>query len=159
MLTSWPRLREWIGADRDWLRAHQQIADDTESWRRAGRDVSLLYRGTRLAVARQWLLAHAGELNEAERDYLDRAHAHQRTQARRRRALRSGLVLVAAMVFSALYVYTQQQRDDARMLADSRALAQASQDTANTDPALSVMTALAAYRMAPTQEARNQLLR
>ncbi|MFD8493165.1 hypothetical protein [Amycolatopsis sp. NPDC059657] len=161
LLTSWPRLREWIGADRDWLRAHQQIADDTASWRRAGRDVSLLYRGTRLAVARQWLPAHAGELNEAERDYLDRAYAHQRTQARRRRALRSGLVLVlvVAMVFSALYVYTQQQRDQAQVLADSRALAQASQDTATADPALSVMTALAAYQTEPTQEARNQLLR
>ncbi|SDY85250.1 hypothetical protein SAMN05421504_107183 [Amycolatopsis xylanica] len=161
LLTSWPRLREWIGADRDWLRAHQQIADDTESWRRGGRDVSLLYRGTRLAVARQWLPAHGGDLNEAERDYLDRSYAQQRTQTRRRLALRSGLalVVVVALVLGALYWYTNRQRDQAQVLADSRALAQASQDVATSDPALSVMTALAAYRTAPTQEARNQLLR
>ncbi|WP_370947512.1 hypothetical protein AB5J62_08105 [Amycolatopsis sp. cg5] len=161
LLTSWPRLRGWIGADRDWLRAHQQIADDTESWRRAGRDVSLLYGGTRLAVARQWLPAHASDMNEAERDYLDRAYAHQRTQARRRQALRSGLVLVivVALVLSALYWYTQRQRDEAQVRADSRALAQASQDSATSDPALSIMTAMAAYQTSATQEARNQLLR
>ncbi|MET9530970.1 hypothetical protein ABZY02_10400 [Streptomyces sp. NPDC006649] len=53
LLRSWPLLRQWVADDREWLRVRQQIATDAAAWRRAGDDPSLLYRGARLAGARE----------------------------------------------------------------------------------------------------------
>ncbi|MGW7559439.1 caspase, EACC1-associated type [Streptomyces sp. NPDC054757] len=53
LLRGWPLLRQWVAEDREWLRVRQQIAADAAAWHRAGNDPSLLYRGARLASARE----------------------------------------------------------------------------------------------------------
>ncbi|MFD0392299.1 hypothetical protein ACFQ3Z_03850 [Streptomyces nogalater] len=55
LLHAWPLLRQWIDADRDWLRIRQQVAVDADAWWQAGRHPSLLYRGPRLIATRQRL--------------------------------------------------------------------------------------------------------
>lgn len=54
LLRAWPRLRGWIRADRAGLVVHQRLTEAAGAWKREGRDPAALYRGTRLAVAREW---------------------------------------------------------------------------------------------------------
>ncbi|HKR49631.1 MAG TPA: trypsin-like peptidase domain-containing protein [Pseudonocardiaceae bacterium] len=161
LITGWDRLACQVTANRSFLDWRESLRHDLDRWQRGERAPDLLPTQTALAVARQWLPTHAADLSAAERDYLDRGHIHRRAQTRKRKALFSGLgiLFVAAAVFFSLLVYARQQSSEREALANSRALAQVSQDMSATDPALSVMTALAGYRTSPTQEARNQLLR
>ncbi|KOG86688.1 hypothetical protein ADK38_29640, partial [Streptomyces varsoviensis] len=48
LLRAWPRLREWIDADRPGNIVRQELEDAAAGWRRADRDAGLLYRGSRL---------------------------------------------------------------------------------------------------------------
>ncbi|MFC0432257.1 trypsin-like peptidase domain-containing protein [Kutzneria buriramensis] len=161
LITSWDRLNHQIVADRSFLDWRESLRHDLDRWQRSERVLDLLPTPTALVVAGQWLPEHARDLSEAERDYLDRGRVYRRRQTRRRRAGFTALVIVvvAALVLGSLFAYAQQQSTKHQAEANSRALAQASQDNADYDPALSIMTALAAYQTSPTHEARNQLLR
>jgi conflict system STAND superfamily ATPase/trypsin-like peptidase len=161
LLTGWDRLTRRIADQRSYLGWRESLRHDLDRWRHGGESQDLLPTATALTVAQQWLPDHADELGEAERDFLERGRAYRRTQTRRRGALFSGLALVVVMavVFGSLFVYARGQSAENQALADSRALAEASQDAATADPALSAMTAIAAYQTAPTQEASKQLLR
>ena len=44
LLTNWPRLREWLEADRRWLAQLQHLATATRSWDESGRPDGELYR-------------------------------------------------------------------------------------------------------------------
>ncbi|HSZ28505.1 MAG TPA: AAA family ATPase, partial [Pseudonocardiaceae bacterium] len=72
LLRAWPRLADWITTDRDGLRTHQQLSEAAEAWEQAGRDPSGLYRGTRLAIARDWATGpgREGRLSALENDHL-----------------------------------------------------------------------------------------
>ncbi|WP_405778434.1 hypothetical protein [Streptomyces sp. NBC_00859] len=52
LISSWPRLRGWIEEDRERLRLHRQLTDAARAWEELGRDPGALYRGMRLASAR-----------------------------------------------------------------------------------------------------------
>ncbi|MEJ2577825.1 MAG: helix-turn-helix domain-containing protein [Kineosporiaceae bacterium] len=47
LVPAWPRLREWIDADRAGLRLQHEISEASAGWRAAGRDPHLLYRAAR----------------------------------------------------------------------------------------------------------------
>ncbi len=52
LIQGWPKLRQWIDADRDGLRIHRQLTDAAREWKGHAGDASFLFQGTRLAVAR-----------------------------------------------------------------------------------------------------------
>ncbi|GIH23908.1 hypothetical protein Aph01nite_22180 [Acrocarpospora phusangensis] len=54
LLHAWPRLRQWIDADRAGHLLHQDLEQDAAAWDRDGRDSGRLYRGSRLENARTW---------------------------------------------------------------------------------------------------------
>ena len=54
LLREWPRLRDWIEDDRENLRIHRNLSSAAQEWQRLGRDEGALYRGSRLAEAREW---------------------------------------------------------------------------------------------------------
>src|SRR3546814_2430041 len=54
-LPLWPRLRGWIEESRDDLRMRQRIARAAAEWQASERDTDLLYRGTPLLTAQEWL--------------------------------------------------------------------------------------------------------
>ena len=70
LIRGWGRLRQWIDADRIGLRIHRQLTEAAREWETYGRESSLLYSGTRLAVAREWAEAHRDELNALETEFL-----------------------------------------------------------------------------------------
>ncbi|MGO4758280.1 hypothetical protein AB4212_58390, partial [Streptomyces sp. 2MCAF27] len=54
LITAWPRLRGWVAEDRERLRTHRQLTEAARAWEELRRETGALYRGTRLAVAREW---------------------------------------------------------------------------------------------------------
>ncbi|MFG2777874.1 helix-turn-helix domain-containing protein [Streptomyces prunicolor] len=53
LITSWPRLHDWIECDRERLRHHRMLTDAARTWLEHDRDPGALYRGTRLARAEE----------------------------------------------------------------------------------------------------------
>ncbi|TYB57468.1 hypothetical protein FXF51_40590 [Nonomuraea sp. PA05] len=156
LLTGWPRLREWLTADREALLRHQRLTSDAAEWTRNGRGEDYLYRGTRLAF---W----DGEasfvpLNELERTFLAacRSSAAERDRARRRIRLAFGGLPVAAVVvivLAALVVVQVGDRGTERERAASVRLAAEARRQLQQDPELALLLAIEAYEAEPTPEA------
>lgn len=169
LLYAWPRLREWINVDREGHRIHRQLTDAARVWMDSGNNSSLLYRGLRLESAVDWVEArgHQGDLNLLERQFFDSsvtAAEAERTRERRRtlRLYRLVAALIAVILIAGgLTVYSFEQRASAsheRDLAISRQIAGTAARSFETDPALAAQLSLAAYRIAPTIEARSNLI-
>lgn len=161
LISGWEKLAAWAAEDRSFLEWRESLRHDMDRWERAERSPELLPTTVALAGAQAWATKHDGDLTTAERAYLDSGRTYRRSRARWVRIRRSAIAVftVAVVTLATLFAYARQQSQEREALATSRALAQASQDEASTDPARSVMLALAAYQTSPTQEARNQLLR
>jgi len=169
LLRAWPRLREWISADRAGARVHRQLTAAAENWGDSGRDPSDLYSGGRLAAVEEWAAqeAHQGEFNALEREFLSmsvaRRVAEERAAMRRTRLLLQMVAALAAVATAAglLAVVAFQQKAaiaQQRDLAVSRQVAMEADQLRTSDPALAMQLSLAAYQIAPTAEARTSLL-
>ena len=63
LIRGWTQLRQWIAADRAGLRIHRQLTEAAREWKEHTGDVSFLFQGTRLAVARSGRRPTATKLN------------------------------------------------------------------------------------------------
>ncbi|MGH2941499.1 MAG: TIR domain-containing protein, partial [Solirubrobacteraceae bacterium] len=54
LIRGWPRLREWIDADRAGLLTHRRLTNAAREWDTLDREPAALYGGVRLAVAAEW---------------------------------------------------------------------------------------------------------
>jgi hypothetical protein len=161
LISSWDKLADWAAEDRSFLVWRESLRHDRSRWDDGGHLPDLLPTAAALASAKQWLDERGAELTAAEQEYLELGRAHHRSRTRRRRALWSGfgILVVLALLFGTMFAYARQESQERQALANSRALAQFSQEQAEFDPVLSVKLALAAYETSPTMEARGQLLR
>jgi WD40 repeat protein len=147
-----PRLRGWIDADRAGLLTHRRLTDAARQWDTHKREPAALYRGDFLTAS------HATEHNELEA-------AKRRT--RRLRLLASGLAALTAIV-AALAVWALGQRSDAQQRgndarrqtaqATSLALASSAVPLRTSQPHISLLLALEAYRASPRAEAKGSVL-
>ncbi|MCP9946068.1 DNA-binding protein [Streptomyces somaliensis] len=169
LLHAWPRLRDWLRADRAELLAHQQLSHAAAEWEREGRDPSALYRGARLDGVRAWLEDPDGgrRLSPCERAFLraslreeGRLRALERRHVRLRQSLCAalGLLLAFAVTAGALAYQQRGAALDQERAARSRALAAQSAYLAGGQPEASMVLAEEAYRLAATAEARGALL-
>jgi hypothetical protein len=71
LIRGWPYLRRWIEEDRAALHTHRRITEAAQEWLRMQRDESMLFRGARLAQAKEWRDHHEEDLNALEREFLD----------------------------------------------------------------------------------------
>ncbi|MFG1947800.1 hypothetical protein [Nonomuraea sp. NPDC048826] len=156
LLTGWPRLRDWLTADREALLRHQRLTSDAAEWDRTGRGEDYLYRGTRLA---HWDdEASIVPLNELERTFLEacRSNATARGRARRRTRLAFGglsAAAVAVIVLAALVLVQVGNRAVERDRAASVRLAAEARRQLQQDPELALLLAIEAYEAEPTPEA------
>lgn len=167
LLYAWPRLRGWIDADRVGLRNHQRLVEAAEAWEASGRDPALLYRGSQLAVAVDWLGGRPAAPDAPERRFLDAGGRHEQHEAaprrRRTRRLRQLVALLTVLVLltAGATGYALWQRTDALAERD-RSAAQVAVDDAErlrqVDPSLAMRLSLAAHRIAPTPATRGALL-
>lgn len=70
LIREWRRLHGWLTNDRESLRLHRRITEAAYEWEKMGRDPSELFRGARLALAREWVSSNEEKLNEAERAFI-----------------------------------------------------------------------------------------
>ena len=105
LIRGWGELRKWLDADRAGLRTHRQLTESANEWEKSHADVSrrdpsLLYTGTRLAVARE--LAKRGDVafNDIESRFLDAST--QGVRARKRRSVLTWAATAAAVGLLAL---------------------------------------------------------
>nr|WSY50285.1 helix-turn-helix domain-containing protein [Streptomyces sp. NBC_00886] len=169
LLHAWPRLRDWIHADRAGLLIHQQLAHAAAEWEREHRDPSALYRGTRLDTVRSWAdeLDGRSHLGPREQAFLKASQAEEdtrqhlaRRQIRFRQALFATLAVLLGLAVTAGGLAYQQRSSalDQERVARSQALAVQSTSLAGGQPEASMLLAEEAYRADPTPEARGALL-
>lgn len=163
LLCAWPRLAGWIAEDRDALRAHRGLAEATELWEAHGRDPDTLYRGARLEQVDRL----TDRLNPREREFLDASRAAEqarsadrRRQTSRLRSLVAVLAILGVLLAGTAFAAVTAQRTAARERNQALSLraADAASRLLESRPREAVALALAAYRVAPTAEARESLV-
>ena len=164
LIRNWPRLRVWIDADRDGLRTQRRLTEDAETWESLDRDPGALYRGTRLALARD---GDRAALTPREVAFLDAGVAAEDAvhdlDRRRTRRLRRLVALMAVLLLVAVtavgYAFqAQRAATEQRNIALARKAISEAAAIHDTNPALSVQLGLAAYRLAPAADTRSGLL-
>lgn len=169
LLTEWPRLRSWIESGAEGLRTRRRIVEAARAWQDAGREDAALWRGSQLAVAREWA-ADPGNLESLPAQAADFVTASvadfaaaERAQRRRTRRLRGTVATLTALVVAVcvLAVYAFRQREVAMTAskdANSGEMAvEANQVRAHDEP-LAAQLSVAAYDTAHTPQAVASLL-
>jgi WD40 repeat protein len=110
LIRTWPRLREWIDANREKLRARTAILQAKTEWEQQGRRVDLLLpAGFQLERARA-LLAEPGDLSVADiRDFIALSSAHEK----RRQRMWVAACLAVTLVTAALGGFALVQKHSA----------------------------------------------
>jgi hypothetical protein len=103
LLRAWPRLSEWIEANRAGLLIHQHLAEAARAWQQDEHDPAALYRGTRLALAQDWADSdgHRQALGPVAQEFLAasiRRDAEERRAARRRTRRRYQLIAILTVL-------------------------------------------------------------
>jgi WD40 repeat protein/transcriptional regulator with XRE-family HTH domain len=88
LIREWQRLHEWLTQDRESLLLHRHLTESAYEWEARGRDPAELYRGARLAQAREWVTANEEKLNTPERAFLAASIEQEEQVAREREAQR-----------------------------------------------------------------------
>ena len=101
LILEWPTLRGWLEENREGLRLHRQWTEAAQEWLKSGNSSDLLYRGARLAQAREWALDHHEEVNELERKFLNASvelseYEIKEREVQRRRELEAAQILADA---------------------------------------------------------------
>ncbi|MEJ3653389.1 serine protease [Actinomycetes bacterium KLBMP 9759] len=162
LIDHWPRLREWLTADREFLSWREQVGARREEWEAEGREDGALLRGAALARASEWLPERRDDVAGADLDYVRRSTARQRREVRRWRIV-TAVVAVLTVVAAALTVVSVRSGDQIAAqlaLANADVLGRDAQARLAEDPATAAQLALAAWREAPDDpQARAALAR
>ncbi|MER5599778.1 serine/threonine-protein kinase [Streptomyces sp. NPDC002265] len=166
VLRAWPRLREWVAADREGLRLHRRLGDAARAWDRHRRRPDDLARGTALRNALDWAATAPGWLrpNPLESRFLVASRSADARRLRRRRTtlLASGcLLVVLALVFAALW---QKSADEERLAdrqhraATAKGLVFRAGSLQESDLTTALRLGVAAQTLDPTPESRSGLV-
>jgi WD40 repeat protein len=100
----WPRLRDWLAADRENLQVHGRVAAAAELWNRAGRTSDLLLQpGKPLDEGRQ-LLAAKFELGNVETQLIAASERQALRRSRLKRAAVAALIVLSLATAAAAVV-------------------------------------------------------
>ncbi|OLT34791.1 hypothetical protein BJF79_32940 [Actinomadura sp. CNU-125] len=170
LLRAWPRMRDWVDAERHGLDRHHSLAEAARRWTGGGRRPADLLQGSRLDEARDW--ASTGRrrltLNLAERAFLEASveQTHRRARVRTIVTAALGALLLVAVIsggaagaqsvrLSTANETVSGQRD----AAVGMQLATQAVQLRRTDPALARRLAVAAASLAGnTPETHDALL-
>ncbi|WP_215452352.1 helix-turn-helix domain-containing protein [Streptomyces sp. ATCC 21386] len=170
LISCWPRLREWIEADRERLRHHRQLTDAARTWLEHDRDPGTLYRGTRLARAEELFAdddgGHDGLTSEETAFMVAAAEqraAEERAATRARRRSRTLIASLCALLAVALVVglaAVRLRQDSEKQTTDTaaRRVAAVADALRTTDPRTAMLLGVAAWRISELPESRRALL-
>ncbi|MFD1536998.1 serine/threonine-protein kinase [Nonomuraea guangzhouensis] len=168
LVQAWPRLRSWVGDERDGLPTHDMIRSGARHWNAHGRREGDVFQGSRLDTALRWAAAGRRHLtlSKLERDFLDACTTATRHRVRRRRLLTVALavLLVLALVGGGVAVWQSRLvSEQSRIVAAQRDEAVAGKVAAQadtmraTDPVRAMQLSVAAWRLAPVPATRATL--
>ncbi len=166
ILSAWPPLAQAIEKNASALRARRAVEQAATEWNDHGRPADRLWERGQLAAAvtdtgartqARDLVTDRVDLSPTARTFL-RASI-RRDRVRRGRTITVLSVLLVLAVVAAGIAFTQQRAAaHQRNVAVSRQVAGQALELRATNPALAAQLGLAAYRLAPTTEARGSLL-
>ncbi|MEO6350371.1 MAG: adenylate/guanylate cyclase domain-containing protein, partial [Candidatus Limnocylindrales bacterium] len=121
LIREWPTLREWLSADREGLRLQRRLTEAATEWEVSGFDESLLFRGARLAGARE-STEYRGVLNGIERRFLDASIELAEREENEREGVRKREVAAAQALAAAETKRAEDAAQSARGLRKRAAL-------------------------------------
>lgn len=151
LIDHWPRLRGWLSDDRDFLAWEQELDTQAAAWSAAGRDHGALLRGSKLAVAQEWLADRGEEIPAQHREFIKASRARQRREVRRWRIVAAALLalVVLAGVLTAVTVQNNREISANLRKANAQLLADQASAQAPLDVDRANQLAMAAYRADP----------
>jgi WD40 repeat protein/transcriptional regulator with XRE-family HTH domain len=186
LIREWQRLHGWLTQDREGLLLHRHLTESAYEWETRRHDPSDLYRGARLAQAREWAADNEERLNDLERSFLANSIEQEEHDALEREALRQRELMVAqellkvqsrvasqfrqrffflasaftlAITLVVVVVFFWRQASQNALEARSREIASAAINNLADDPERSILLALQAIKTSHTVEAENALHR
>ena len=88
LIREWPRLRGWLEDNREGLRLHRRLTEAAQEWDMFERETEYLIHGVRLTQAQEWASTHKEEMNELEREFLEKSTSWSEQEAIEREAQR-----------------------------------------------------------------------
>jgi WD40 repeat protein/transcriptional regulator with XRE-family HTH domain/energy-coupling factor transporter ATP-binding protein EcfA2 len=137
LIREWQRLHMWLMQDREGLLLHRHLTESAHEWEQRGRDPVELYRGARLAQAREWAATNDRRMNPGEREFLAASIEQEEHDALEREAQRQRELEAAQELAE-----TQKARLEEQAVSFSRELASKSKVALSIDPELSILLAL-----------------
>ncbi|MCX5346092.1 nSTAND1 domain-containing NTPase [Streptomyces atratus] len=161
LISAWPTLAQQTKADGEFLAGRAELEHDRNRWQRANRSPDLLPGSFQLLFFRRRLHGREVELAPEEREFLDLSEQHHCVRRNRIRAAWTAAALVLALIagLGTFLVYQSKVSTQREAEGRSRSLASLSDELTKREPGLAALVAIAAHDVAPTQEARNALLR
>lgn len=163
LLTAWPLLRdEWLAETHAQRIIRTRLRNTAAEWENHSHDSSYLYGGSLLQAAVTTAAQITADsirhpqLSKPERDFLDASTRADRRKGRRRQGI-TALLTALTVGFAAASVYAFSSRQDAirqRDVAASGQLILESETLGETNPRISDLEAVAAWRLAPSSQAR-----
>lgn len=109
LIREWPTLRNWLEENREGLRLHRHLTVTAQEWDASNHDPSILYRGARLAQAREWASQHADDPNLLERSFLDASQTLVEIETAEREAQRQRELVSAQKLAETEKMRAQEQ--------------------------------------------------
>ena len=139
----WDKLREWMGAEREFLVWRSGLEADRRSWEQAspGSRNDALLMGLGLAQAQSWLARRAEDLPRGDREFIDLSLKREELERRQKEALRRRVLvvaLVALVIVTGLAIFSilQWREADAQRLEAVRQEQIAQQERERAEQAL-----------------------
>jgi len=134
LIARWGRLRRWLNENRDALRIRQEVDGAAAEWQRRGRPDDELWRGARLARARETLAEGDIDFSAEERAFIDAGQAAEDAARlaviRRQRWILGGVSGAAAVLGVSLVVAIVLARENATLANKEREQADAAKKSA-----------------------------
>ncbi|MDQ8706159.1 trypsin-like peptidase domain-containing protein [Streptomyces sp. LHD-70] len=161
LVTVWPALQDQVRADSEFLAGRAELGHERERWTKGGQAPGLLPGALQLDAIEKRLGNREDELGKEERDFLRVARERRQVQRNRGRAAWIAVSVVFALIAGLGTFLVYQSRVSSQREAESRSrqLATFSAEVAKRDSGQAALIAMAAYEIAPTDEARNAMLR
>ena len=157
LLRKWPRLRNWLDDEREFLIGQQQLQRDLHDWQAASEadKAGALLTGLKLTRSRTWLAERPQLLSSSERSFIQESIS--RRVRLKRTIILAGVAASLALLFFGFRAYQAQQQaaTAATRLVASQWVALSQMELLSGDTAAALSMAVAGLEVDATLETRS----